>query len=244
MLTLLLLACSGEALDPSGIWMLQIAASTGGDCDTLLSHNLLDAAQPIVETASESTVTASDMVVMARLVSSEGGLLLMLEDGVYPEDPERDWATFTWTRSETDSRTDSHAAGYALTVSTEQSLTQSVTLDLPRKVRDSALVVDGAWIESTSLRRYWEESDTWPDEVGVGATGAMPASSYLEVPSLDTGGGTVPASNTQWEADCQADPCTLSVLDTCTDSRPLTATLTDLDPQEEGWQDAGWSTGL
>lgn len=240
-----LLACGSAPLDPSGVWMLQITASTGADCDTLLSHNLLDAAQPITETQTDSTTTASDMVVMARLVDSDGGLLLMLSGGVYPEDDNGERATFTWSRSESESQTDSHAAGYALTVSTEQSLTQSLFLELPREASsDEALVLEGAWTESTSLRRYWEESDIWPDEASVGSTGAMPAGSYLEVPALDTGGGTTPASNTQWEADCQSDPCTLSILETCTDSRPLTATLTDLDPLEEGWQEAGWATGL
>jgi hypothetical protein len=242
---LLLLACGGnEPLDPSGVWMLQIAAGDEAECDTLLSHNLLDATQPQTETETQSTTTASDMVVMARLVDSDGGLLLLLEDGVYPEDPDAERATFTWTRSETDSQTDSHAAGYALTVASEQSLTQAVYLDLPRTASKVALVVEGSWTETTSWRRTWEESDTWPDEVGVGGTGAMPASSFLVVPAGDTGGGTVPASNTQWETDCQTDPCTLSVLETCSQSRALTATLTDLDPLEDGWQDAGWSEGL
>ena len=240
----LLMACGGaDPFDPSGVWMLQIAASTGAECDTLLSHNLDGASLPSEPIGSEITTTASDEVVMARIALSEVGLLMMIDGGVYPEDDDGERATFSWVRSSTTSETESHAAGYALTVEQEDTLGQAVQIALPRKATDEPGVYEGTWTDVTTTRAAWEESDTWPDEVKVGEVGALPASSYLEVPADDTGGGTMAASNSQWAEDCTEDPCRLQIEVTCTDRRALTATLTDIDPTEEGWQDAGWPAG-
>ncbi len=250
MLVLMLACSSPEPFDPAGVWLLQIAASEGSLCETTIEHNFAEAAPPSEEDEDDgSTYAESDTLLAARVARSGDALLMVVEDKLLPLDSESAQATFAWQQWLTASESESHEAGYGFAYTVEQSDTLRVYLDLPSWESDAATVVAGSWEEETSLSEHWEESDTWPDEAEVGATGAMPSGDHLVVTedSEDTAAPEpveVPVSNTQTGEECTSSPCQLDALTTCLSYRALTATLTDLDPQEESWLGAGWASGV
>jgi len=258
---LLLLACKpGSSFDLEGIWRLEVQASTtaSGACDVRLLDNVVGAIEDTggtdtgtdgwTETTEQTTSPATSLVRFARdgdgYVLITGGELLPQEAGGDASSP-----SFAWTRTETSRDERTHTSGYSYVAEEDLSAVTRVQVTLPNEQEqkdaqrsDTTPTLTGTWAEETDATQSWEEADLWPEELGIGDTGAIPLGSY--VTRLDALGYVQPATNGRADSDCTDDTCVLTVSSTCSQAWDLTATRTDLDPGDPGWQDLQWAAGI
>jgi hypothetical protein len=255
--TLLLLgACGGPAFDPSGVWLFRVDEDPDAPetCTDEVFHNLTGASPPAAAAEDtgwtvESSATWSERVAFGQITAAGDGFLLLLDGESLPEAGAGDGAqrTFQWTRREASTSDIATAAGYSWAEDLDRSTTTRVILAMPdeRIGRNEAVTLGGFWEQDSLSSASWQESDTWPADITeVGEAGQLPAATYLEVPSDDTGGGAAPASNGRDAVDCDQTPCVLRVSQSCLLSHTLQAERTALDPSDVAWEDAGWSSGL
>lgn len=219
---LTLLAC---ASNPEGVWLFHISETAeDASCEASVSHNVLDAGLPAEildedEWEISDTEAWSEAELFGLVSATDAGFVLLLDGGIYEASDEDEELVFTEVREELEDSSAEHPSGYVWRASTERSQTRTVSLG------------DGAtWDLESSDEQTWSESDSWPDDIGIGATGNIPVGDYLVV--SDGAEGTLPASNVFDTLDCTSEPCQLSVSETCSRSWVVRATPTAIDPAE------------
>jgi hypothetical protein len=255
-IALLLTACGGPVFDPTGVWLFRIDEDPDATetCTNEVFHNLTGASTPAADPEDtgwvvDSGAAQSERVAFGQVSAAGESYLLLLDGQSLPEAGAGDGAqrTFQWTQREASNASISNAAGYSWAEDIDQSATIRVILTMPteRVGRNDGVVLDGYWERDSLTSASWEEADTWPADITeVAETGQLPASSYLEVGSDDTGGATTAAINTRDAVECDQTPCVLRVSEGCLLSYALQAERTDLDPSDVSWPDAGWGPGL
>ncbi len=246
--------------DLSGIWRFEVQVTTIADdaCDDRVLHNLVDAYEEddTGDTGTsgwieDSSASASPWTGLGRFVADGdrmlleiSGMMLVQEEAVQTGN-----TSFSWERSESESDTTSHPSGYIYSSEREQSALTRIQVLLPNETQlkdaDRSGVpptLTGSWDEESATTLSWEEADLWPEELGIGDVGSIPLGSYLT--RLDSLGYVVPASNTRTDSDCTDTTCVLSVNTACAWSWELTATLTDMQADDVGWDDLQWPSGL
>ncbi len=248
-MTLLLPLLTGCAGGLDGVWLFSLHVDPGAaeDCHGSVSHNFVDASQPVDDDdldddpwTSTTTSAVSDQTFFGLITSTAEGAVLVVDGETYSgtQGDDGTWA-LAWTHSETVDDSDQHASGYGWTAYTVAQETTTFSLSLGADTGTGQVVSDG------SVDATYNESDAWSEEVSatIGTTGRIPASSYLV--KDDGAGGTYAASNDWTLADCSSNPCTLGVTSACTLSVALDAELTELDPAAyEGVDGAGQEAGL
>lgn len=265
-LLLTLLACgSTQPFDLSGVWRfeVQVTPTPADACDDRLLHNVTDALEGSAGTTGDTggdtgvggwvedaESSSSPWTALGRFTRDGDALLLMMNGELLPQEEGGDDAapTFAWERSEQSRDSTTHPSGYSFAAETQQSAVTRVQISLPNsqqqedaKRTDTHLSLEGSWAEESQSLSSWEEADLWPEELGLGDTGAIPLASYLT--RLDELGTIVPVTNRRDVSDCNDDTCVLTVSSACTESWTLTATSTDIDPGDVGWQDLSWPAG-
>ena len=266
MLPILLFACQGaDDFDLSGVWRMEItvqATADGSDgqvCEERLLHNVIDALEQSVDDTGdtgsggwieESEVELSPETRLVRFVRDGERWLLISGGEMLPQEEGGDAAapTFAWERTELSREERSHMSGYAWVAEVTQSAVKRVQVELPNEQSQTdaertgvPVSLQGAWSEQDGTTSSWEESDLWPKELALSETGSIPFASYLT--RLDSLGYVVPVSNQRAAVDCSDDRCVLTVGASCAWSRSFTATRTEIDPGDPGWQDLQWEAG-
>ncbi|MCK6503765.1 hypothetical protein L6R53_10265 [Myxococcota bacterium] len=262
----LLLACHrGEDFDLSGVWRLEIAVEATADgtdgqvCEERLLHNVSDAIEEsdgdTGDTGTggwteESDVELSPETRLVRFVRDGARWLLISGGEMLPQEEGGDAAapTFAWERSELSRQERTHMSGYAWVEEIAQTAVQRVQVELPNEQAQTdaertevPVSLQGSWSEQGGTTSSWEESDLWPEELGLGEAGAIPFASYLT--RLDSLGYVVPVVNQRAVADCSDERCVLTVGQSCAWTRSFTATRTEIDAGDPGWQDLQWEAG-
>ena len=253
---LLLAACGGPTFDPTGVWLFRIDEDPDvvESCSEEVFHNLTGASTPAAAADDtgwvvDASAAQSERVAFGQMTATGDSYLLLLDGLSLPEAGDGDGAqrTFQWAQREATSESVSNAAGYSWAEDVDRSATVRVILGMPteRVGRNDSVVLDGYWERDSLASSSWEEADTWPADITeVAETGQLPAGSYLEVASADTGGGTTAATNSRDAVECDQTPCVLRVSQSCLLSYTLKAERTELDPGDVSWPDAGWAPGL
>ncbi|MCB9777001.1 MAG: hypothetical protein H6742_00385 [Alphaproteobacteria bacterium] len=261
---LAVLGCkSSEPFDLSGVWRFEVAV-TANDvdaCETRVLHNMSDVIEDSAdedpgdtgvggwEEDAESTVSPS--VHFGRFVRDGAAWLLFLDGETLPQEEGGDAAnpTFAWEQSVDQHTEQTHPAGYRYAVDTTQSSVIRVQIGMPNDQQrtdaernDTRVSLSGSWTKEDLAQVGYEESDLWAEELGLGESGQIPVGSYLT--ALDALGYVVPADNQRTSSDCNEDDCVLTVSSSCFQAFDLTATQTDIDPQDEGWADQGYEAGI
>lgn len=258
---LLLISCKGDAaFDLSGVWRfeVQVTPTPEDACESRLLHNVVDAIEDgdgEVDTGSdgwteESETEWSALVTLGRFVRDGDRWLLIAGGELFPQEEGGDAAspTFAWERSERSREEKSHASGYSWVAESNLSDVTRIQVGMPNEQQQTdaertgvPVTLEGTWTQETGATSSWEEADLWPEELGLGETGAIPFGSYLT--RLDSLGYVVPVSNQRAVADCSDDVCVLTVSDTCAESWTFTATPTEIEAGDPGWQDLQWEAG-
>lgn len=221
-MTLLLLAC---AQNPEGVWLFHISETPDdADCATSVSHNALAAGLPAeIEDEDEwersDSETWSEAELFGLVTATSTGWVLLLDGGIYEASAEDETPVFREEREEVASSADEHPSGYVYEADATATRTRTITLG------------EGAsWDVESNDEATWAESDSWADDIGVGATGAIPFGDWLVVD--DGAGGTAAAANAYDVLDCADEPCQLQVTETCSSSWVVRATKTELSPED------------
>ncbi|RME21914.1 MAG: hypothetical protein D6798_17100 [Deltaproteobacteria bacterium] len=249
--------------DLTGIWRFEVQVTDQSEdaCSSRILHNLVDAYEAdesgdTGDTGSagwieDSSSAASPWTGLGRFASDGdrmllqiSGMLLVQEDASTTGD-----TAFSWERFESESDQTSHPSGYLYRSELEQTAGTRIRLTLPNETQQKDArrggvppSLTGAWEEASETTLSWEEADLWPEELGIGDVGSIPLGSYLS--RLDSLGYVVPASNSRTESDCSDTTCVLSVDTACAWSWELTATLTDMQADDVGWDELQWPSGL
>ncbi len=222
-----LVGCGG---DPTGVWLFQVEASEGIECETTVdNHNFLNVLEGEASEAwtTEETRDASSEVFFGQVLENEsGGWALVLEDRVLQGTQESGRWVFTWEHSEDGTGLSSHQSGYVFEHQWNWSSTTKVKMNVEKKRGSGSMDLD------TSDWEFWRESDAWGEQVGL-SSGQVPAGDYMTV---NRGGGesgpvVEAASNRRDAPDCEGQECELEVSSDCEDSRSFTATRYEV---EEG----------
>lgn len=265
LLLLAALGCKSAApFDLSGVWRFEVAvtANDADACDTSVLHNMSDVVEDDDEGETggdtgvggweeESESAVSPQVSFGRFVQDGAGWLLLVDGETLPQEQGGDAGspTFAWERAVEQSEEQTHPAGYRYAVETVQSSVLRVQIDLPNEQQqtdaernETPVDLAGTWTQEDVAQVGYEESDLWAEELGLGESGQIPVGDYLS--TLDGLGIEVPADNQRTASDCTEDDCVLTVSSSCFLSHELTATRTDIDPQDEGWTDQGYEAGI
>lgn len=259
--TALSLGCKGsESYALDGIWRFEVdvVAVSADSCSERLLHNLVDALDEEEEEDTgntgwieESDQQSSPWTGLGQFVSDGNGTTLIIGGMLLPQEEatEAGAAAFAWERSERTYDEQSHASGYRWFHQQEVAATTRIQVNLPNETQQKDAErsgvpanLTGSWAEESSSTQSWEEADLWPEELGIGETGSIPFSSYLT--RLDELGYVVAASNGRTEVDCTDDDCVLSVNSSCSWSWELTATPTDISPDDDSWDELQWEAGI
>ncbi|MCP4807008.1 MAG: hypothetical protein GY913_26830 [Proteobacteria bacterium] len=222
MLFSLLVAC---AQNPEGVWLFHISETPDdAACGTVVSHNFVGAglpAQALDEDEWElaDSVTWSEAELFGLVSATDTGWVLLLDGGIYEASAEDESLVFVEEREELSDANAQHPSGYVFEASMAKTAVRSVSLD------------EGAtWDVDSSDERSWAESDSWSEDIGIGANGEAPVGDYLVVD--DGAGGEMAANNGFDVVDCADEPCQLSVSTVCSQSWVVRATKTDLSAED------------
>lgn len=258
---LMLLACgSADTFDLTGVWRFEVAVTPTPEdaCDERLLHNVSDTLEDSEEEddtgasgwVEEEDAAWSPWTGFGRFVRDGDRWLLMIGDELLAQDEGGDASapTFAWERSDESREETTHASGYSYVAETTRTAVTRIQVELPNSQQqkdaartDTPVSMLGSWTEEDGTRSSWEEADLWPEELGLGETGAIPLASYLT--RLDELGYVVAASNERTLSDCSDETCVLTVSSGCVESWSLTASPTEIDPGDEGWRDLSWQAG-
>jgi len=222
-----LAGCGG---DPTGIWLFQVEASEGSECETTINnHNFLSVLEGEATeawTLEESSDASSEIFFGQVLENASGGWALVLADRVLQGTLDSGQWVFSWEHSEDGEGLSSHQSGYVFDHQWNWSTKTKVTMNVEKKRGSGSMDVD------ISDWEFWRESDAWGEQVGL-SVGQIPAGDYMTV---NRGGGTggpvvEAASNRRDAPDCEGEECELEVSSDCEDSRGYTSTRYEV---EEG----------
>lgn len=221
--TFVLVGCAASI---EGVWALKLPVNTDGDaCDEKLSHNFTDVEENTADTGSSDwtediSYDGSPAVELVAIEQTSTGATLIWGGGVYPGTKNGEAWSFSWDTTGTYSDVRS-LDEYSYSQSSDE--TTSVTYNFTFKGND---LTGKAVIDSESTTAY-AETDEWSKKLQdqVGATGQIPASSYL---STKKG----PARNAGSAADCEDEDCKLSITTTCSGSGEFTGFRTGFDANE------------
>ena len=223
----LLVGCGG---DPTGIWMFQVDASEGTECETTIdNHNflsILEGEATEAWTTEESSEASSEVFFGQVIENDSGGWTLVLADRVLQGTLQSGRWVFTWDHSEEGDSLSSHQSGYVFDHQWNLSAKTKVTMNVEKKRGSGSMNLD------TSDWEFWRESDAWGEQVGI-TSGQIPAGDYMTVNrgGGDTGPVVEAASNRRDAPDCEGQECELEVSSDCEDSRSYTSTRYEV---EEG----------
>lgn len=256
-----LLGCGGEGFSLDGVWRFEIdeQAPAADRCEQIVLHNALGllTAEELAEEQPddgwerEESATQSPWTGLGRIAAQGEGWLLVLGGALLVQEAgAADSAiSFAWEQREASAQSQSHPLGYSWSQELDASRTVRVQLGLPtdQEVEDARragteLVLEGSFQQLEATTSAWEESDQWPEELGLGETGSLPMGSYLF--ALDEAGQVLAGSNTRAGAECNDVSCVLSVTASCQDTWTLRAQATDIDPDELELDGAGWDAGI
>ncbi len=256
-----LLGCGGNGFSLDGVWRFEVdeRAPAEDRCEQIVLHNALGllTAEELAEEQPddgwerEESSEQSPWTGLGRIAAQGEGWLLVL-DGVLlvQEAGAADSAiSFAWEQREASTQSQDHPLGYSWSQELDARRTVRVQLGLPtdQEVEDARragteLVLEGSFQQLEATTSAWEESDQWPEELGLGETGSLPMGSYLF--ALDEAGQVMASSNTRAGAECNDPACVLSVTATCQDTWTLRALATDISPDEIELDGAGWEAGI
>lgn len=233
LLALPLLLSAGCASDASGVWhfYLSMGEIPADSCSRDLSHNLSNAYIEEGEDieslwTEEASEEYSEMEFFGAFTSSAADRVLIAGDTIFEGSrTEQTWSLVA-ARSETSSSSNSHATGYRYATDQSAALDDMIRGEF---IRD---VFTGTYSSDSSQVTNWAESDSYSEEVAteIGTEGRLPAAS---VGLLTTDGELVtPASNAYDRLDCDSDPCSITVADSCSWSFDVIAHKTDLTWEE------------
>lgn len=239
-LPLLFLLGGCQSLD--GIWLLEFSFPVEGDEVTTVTHNFTGATERVdddeTDWTEEESDTRSSTLVLAQLVETTDGMVLILDDAVFPgvEGASGAW-TFSWTGSTEQQSERQHTSGYQYTadVLRQRETTIELTFD--------GGTVSGGRTDVVTVDSAWTESDTWTEEAGE-AIGDIPASAHLV---RQQGEDEVGARNRRDDSDCDASPCVLEVVTERTSTFDVTGVWMDLADEGgayTGYEDAGQAPGF
>ncbi len=218
----------GCGRDPSGIWLFQLDASEGAECEiTINNHNflnVLDGEATDAWTTEESSDSSSEVFFGQVLENESGGWALVLADRVLQGTQDSGRWVFAWEHSEDGSELSSHQSGYVFDHQWNWITKTRVTMNVEKKRGSGSMDVDtGDW-------EFWRESDAWGDQVGL-SSGQIPAGDYMTVNRGGGNGGPAveAASNRRDAPDCDGQECELEVSSDCADSRSYTSTRYEVD---------------
>jgi hypothetical protein len=222
-----LVGCGGN---PTGIWLFQVEASEGIECETTIDNhnflNVLDGENSEAWTIEESSDASSEIFFGQVLENESGGWALVLADRVLQGTLESGRWVFSWEHNEEGSGLSSHQSGYAFEHQWNQSSKTRVTRTVEKKRGSGSISLD------TSDWQFWRETDAWGEQVGL-SSGQIPAGDYLLVNRGGGEGGPAveAASNRRDAPDCEGQECELEVSSDCDESQSYMATRYEV---EEG----------
>jgi len=216
--------CGGPGKGYEGIWMLTLSPWVDNDPTAVITHNFLDAVEPMDTTVGPWTYTTtgeqSDGIVMVEIFGLDGRgedeVILVMEGEIFPgrETEEKGTWEFTWEGTEDSQSSEAHVDGYRYTRA-DSDLSTTVI----RMTFDGASAT-GTVENTTNLVVEYAESDVWdPMDNYLGYT-QMPSNSYV----FDATG--VGINNIPDTSECTADPCFLNVATTFAGSASFTASWT------------------
>lgn len=227
--TLVLLSACGRAnREVEGIWHFYASTASTTSCTSTTTHNFADVWENETTDTGESpwteeqTYEESPAEFFGSLAMSGDQYVLLIGGDIYEgEESDGRW-TLVLDQSERSSAETSHESGYA----------RSATVDQKAEYRFAGQIDKGSWTgvwtSSSETTSKWTESDTWSLELAneIGSTGQIPSYSYLY--AENDFGLVEPLYNEYDEAECNADPCTLTVVSVCQSSFDFVADRTDL----------------
>ncbi|MFT5585540.1 MAG: hypothetical protein ACI9VR_003132 [Cognaticolwellia sp.] len=226
-------ACAGPS---QGVWWVELDLEDAATCSQSVAHNFADAsvaAEAVDEDPweRETAATQSGAGFFALVTQDPAGLIWTHAGEVLQGTQEGKSWSLEGEAWEQGTRSDSHPDGYVFNAT--ESLTSSTKVEF---TQDKG-TLSGTWTLVSTGDRTYTESDDWA--VDLAQASQTPAGTVL---FLEDG---TPASNSPDFEDCSSAPCSLSVLDTCSRSGPVKATLTELEPGDfEGIAEAGYASGL
>ena len=218
----LLTACAPE----TGIWLLEIEASTDSTCESALTHNFVNVIEPAEEEddpnwSEESTASVSPTLRFVKVEMGGGtNCVLLWGNEVFPGTCDGSNWSFKWDLREEGDTLQNHALGYTYSHVYEYVESTELTLNV------SGTTGSGSLSEGSSRKDVYSESDMWAQAVGQ-AMGQMPAGTFLRKMGQDSEGNPIvsPATNTRADTECAASECSIDYTETCTaESRTVVAT--------------------
>lgn len=225
----LLTACGGRASqEVEGIWHFYAASPSTTECTTGLAHNFADVWESEGTDSGDSpwTQTSSSEESQAEffgaLTLSGEDHILLVNGAIYEGGEEDGTWTFTLEQFERQQDARDHESGYRSSTTTEEQAQLRFTGELRRGV------FTGRWVSQTEGVDVYTESDTWTVELAseIGTTGAIPSYSYLS--SENDFGLVEPLYNAYDTAQCDSDPCSLTVSTACQAELSFVAERTEL----------------
>lgn len=211
------------------IWAFYLGALITDTDSQSVEHNFSDAYEPdsTSDWTTEGEQTESPAITFGEIVGlGNGQTMLVIQNRTFLGAIGEGSTAYSWDRYSEGNSYESHEQGYVYTQDWDDHVTNVITL----AETDSAAVLTGAWVITTTTDDEFNEDDTWDIGLTGQSASQIPASAYLVKDGVT--GGTMAASNSATASDCDSDPCRLAVTTKLVQSRTVEAVLTNYTADE------------